>query len=338
MPRSISQVLETFAPVTSLGTADVPTSSRTTWSACAVSNDEASVRSGLLLDRVSGGLVALVFAATTAISAQVMWWIWHPVRELDDRSTWDLLYAVVFLVGQTAWVRWLLVLGAAIVALATLGVVLQRAWGFLLALPCSASLIACSLLARYAAIFDEPRQYVSRSAYVRTATVVALITVASHGVAALLGTRLLRRKPLPFALARIVLGALAALVAAVPGLWLAEHMPGGARNAVMVCACAVAALAALITCGLPRRGVALASIGASLTTLAVLAVGVVLHLHDRPRRGHLYSAAAEQAIAEVAIAAPLVLALLGVCIALRRHLAMNPPKYPSSSQPPTLSA
>ena len=56
---------------------------------------------------------------------------------------------------------------------------------------------------------------------------VALITVASHGAAALLGTRLLCRRPLPVALGRVVLGALALLVAAMPGIWLVKHLPGG---------------------------------------------------------------------------------------------------------------
>jgi hypothetical protein len=273
------------------------------------------------LDRASVWSVALVFTATTAVSFQTVWWSWHPVRELEGHATWDLLAIVVSAAGLKAWVRWLLVGGAALVALAATGVIMQRAWGFLLALPCSASLIVCTLLARYAAIFSEPRQYVSRSHYVQAATVVALVTLVSHGAAMMLGVRLLCGRPVRLVLARLTLAALAVLVAGLPGLWIHQHLPGGTRNAVMVCACAAAALAALIACCLPRRGAVLASIGVSITALAVLAVGLMLHLHDRPRRGGLYSRAGEQAIGEVVVAAPLVLALIAICIVLRYHLA-----------------
>jgi len=271
-------------------------------------------------------LVALVFAATTAVSIQAVWWSWHPAQELDrhplDRhATWDILYIVVSAAGLNAWVRWFLVAGAAVVALAAIGIILQRAWGYLLALPCSASLIACAVLARYVAIFSEPRQYVARSHYVQAATVVAIVTVVSHGAATILGVRLLCRRPVRLVLARLALAALAVLVAGLPGIWIHEHLPGGARNAMMMCACAAAALAALVACCLPRRGTVLASIGVSVTSLAVLAVGLMLHLRDRPRRGGLYSRAAEQAISEVVVAAPLVLALIAVCIVLRYHLA-----------------
>lgn len=288
--------------------------------------DPASARSPHLLDRASVWLVALVFTATTAISLQVVWWSWHPAQELDSHKldshgTWDILSIVVSAAGLNAWVHWLLVAGAAVVALAAIGIILQRAWGYLLALPCSASLIACAVLARYVAVFSEPRQYVSRSPYVQAATVVALITVVSHGAAVILGVRLLCRRPVRLVLARLTLATLAVLVAGLPGIWIHEHLPGGARNAVMMCACAAAALAALVACCLPRRGAVLASIGVSVTALAVLAVGLMLHLRDRPRRGGLYSRAAEQAIGEVVVVVPYVLALIAVCIVLRYHLA-----------------
>lgn len=287
----------------------------------APARDPASARSPHLLDRASGWLVALMFTATTAISLQAVWWSWHPVRELDGHATWDLLSIIVSVAGLKAWVRWLLVAGAALVALAAVGVILRRVWGYLLALPCSAVLIAGAVFARYVAVFSEPRQYVARSHYVQAATVVALVTVVSHGAAMILGVRLLCRRPVRLVLARLALAALAVLVAGLPGIWIHEHLPGGTRNAVMVCACAAAALVALIACGLPRRGIVLASLGVSVTALAVLAVGLMLHLRDRPRRGGLYSRAAEQAIGEVVVAAPLVLALIAVCIVLRYHLA-----------------
>jgi predicted membrane-bound mannosyltransferase len=76
----------------------------------------------------------------------------------------------------------------------------------------------------------------------------------------------------------------------------------------------------------------LAAIGVALTALAVLAIGLALHLHDRPRRRGLYSVAAEQAIAEVAIAAPLVLTMVGACLVLRRQLAAA--RDPEGSQRP----
>lgn len=273
------------------------------------------------LDRASVWLVALVLVASMAMGIQTAWWSWHPPHQIDELATWNLLYVIVAGAGRNPWVRWFLVAGTAAVALAAVGVVLRRAWGLLLALPCSASLIVLAGLGRNAAIFAEPRQYVSRSPYVHAALVVALVTVASHGAAGILGVRLLCRRPMRLALARLILGTLAVLVAALPVLWIYERMPGGVRNAVMMCACAVAALAALVACALPRRGAVLAALGVSLTTLAVFAVGIVLHLHDRPRRGHLYSAAAELAIAEVTLAAPYVLAMIGVCIAMRFHLA-----------------
>ena len=278
--------------------------------------------------------VALVFAATMAIGAQTVWWSWHPAHEVDGHATWDLLYVVVSYAGRFAVVRWFLVLGAALVSLAAIGIVLQRAWGFLLALPCSASLIAVALLARYVAIFEEPPQFVARSHYVQDATAIALATVASHGASIILGVRLLCRKPVRLALARLVLGALAAMIAGVPGIWMYEHLPGGTRNAMMVCACAAVAVAALIACCLPKRVTVLATMGVSLTALVVLAVGLVLHLHDRPRRGDLYSEAAELAICQIAVTAPLVVALVGVCIVLRCHLAAAPNHEASEQRSP----
>jgi hypothetical protein len=88
-------------------------------------------------------------------------------------------------------------------------------------------------------------------------------------------------------------------------------------------ACAAAALAALVACGVPRRGAALAAIGVAGSALVVFAIGIVLCLQDRPRRGALFSVAAQHAISEVAVMAPFVLALIGACVVLRRQLAVR---------------
>lgn len=274
-----------------------------------------------LVDRTSDGLVALVFVATTAMGLQAIWWSWHVPLPLEERGAWNLLHQVISVAGQKSLVRWLLIGGAVPVALAMLGIVLRRAWGFVLALPCSAALIASAVLARYFAVFDEPRQYVARSPYVQAAMEIALITVAGHGAAMILGVRRLCRTPARPALVRVVLCASAALLAAAPAFWLAEHLPGGARNAAIMCASAAAVLAAWITCAVARRGVALASIGVSVTSLVVFAIAIALCLQDRPRRGGLYSRTAEHLISEVVVMTPFVLVLIGLCLVLRRHLA-----------------
>jgi len=114
---------------------------------------------------------------------------------------------------------------------------------------------------------------------------------------------------------------LAALIAVVPASWVDDHMAGGARNAVIAGACAATSLAALIACSMLRRSTVRAALVVAGTALAALAIGVVLHLQDRPRRGGLYSVAAERAIAEVAVGAPFVIAVVAICFVLHRHLA-----------------
>jgi len=278
-------------------------------------------------DRASARWIALVFVAMTALCAQTAWWSWQaPPEALDRQSTWSLLHGLVVVVAnQLAWSRWVLVAGAAVMALAAAGAARLRAWGWLLALLISATLIAGAILARYAAVFSEPRQYVSRSHYVHAATVVAVVALIGHGPAAILAVRLLCRRPVALALVRVALVASALLLAAVPAAWLHAHAPGGAHNAAMVCACAAVALAALAAAGLPRRVTALVALAVSLAGLAVLTAGLVAQLGEHPRRGGMYSRAAEQAIAEVAVAAPLVLATLGLCIVLRYQIIRRSP-------------
>lgn len=271
------------------------------------------------MDRTTAWFVALVFAATAAAVGRAAWWSWHLDDVPEGHSTWEILHSLVFVVGQRAWVRWVLVGCAALAALVALAVVLQRTWGVLLALVGSVSLIACTLLARYLAVLSEPRQYVARSSYVHAATVVALVTLAGHGAAAIAGVRWLCRTPARLGLVRITLGVCAVLVAVGPVLWISEHRPGGVRNAVMVWSCAAAALAALIAGCVPRRWTVRGAIAVSLAALIALAIGLAVQLNDRPRRGGLYSRAAEQALCEVAFMAPLVVGVVGACLVLRRH-------------------
>jgi len=243
------------------------------------------------------------------------------VQEPVGTSTWSVLGTLAPLVGRVGWVRGVVIGSVALTAVTTVGIARRRGWGFVLALPISAAILACTLVARYVAVFEEPRQFVARSHYVHAATVVAVISLASHGVALLLAARLARRPGVPVALVRLVGGAVAVLIAAVPVIWVHDRLPGGPRNAMLVGACAVTTLAALIACAAPRRATVRAALAIAGLALATFAVGVALHLGDRPRRGATYSWAAERAIAEVAFAAPFVLALIALLLVLGRHVA-----------------
>lgn len=277
------------------------------------------------VDVASLWLVALVFVATTALAAQVVWWGAQPPHGLEDRGTWNVLAALSSTLARLPAVRWGALAGVSVLLVATLGLVRGRAWGLVLALPCSAALISCALVGRYAAVFSEPRQFVARSPYVHATVVIALVTLAAHASAILLAARLAYRRPVPLLLARVVLAVLAVLAAILPALRSVDHVPGGADRALIGGVCGAAALAAVIACVAPRRSTVRIGIAAAFLALAALGVGILLHVQDRPRRGGLYSLAAERAIAEIVFAAPFLVAMLAIYLVVLASRARRPP-------------
>lgn len=282
------------------------------------------------VDRLISPITGAVFAATAAVALQVVWWGWDSPLMMRE-SIWGRLHSIVVIAGHNSpAVRWLLAAGAVLVVLALAGIAARRAWGFLLALPCSALLIGLAVFARYFAVFNEPRQFVARSAWVRAATLIAVVTLIGHGAAMLLATRRLYVTPVRLAAMRAMLAALAVLIAIVPALWIYGGMRGGGYLVMLAAACGSAVLAALIASAWPHRRSALASIGVSVASLGALAVSIAQLAGDRGPRGKLYSLAAEDAIFAAAVAAPLIAAALGVALVIRSQLTAREVAVPSA--------
>lgn len=281
---------------------------------------EARVSVSTSADRASLWFVGVVLALTTAMSAQTVWWMWHPPLEHDRSSSWSMLRIIAAAIKGYGW-RGPLVGGGILMALAAGGVARRRLWGLALALPCSALLCSATLIARHIALSEGPREYVPRSPYVQTTTGLALVVLASHGAAALLGFRLLWRQPpaSPTAPLRGAMSLLAFPTAAVLLLWLDDGRSQAAAVQLIVLAAAAAVLAVLAAAIRPRRATLRAAIATCAAALALQAACVAHLLVQRPHPWRFYSETAQEGLPMVAATAPALLIFLGLCLLLRRR-------------------
>lgn len=270
-------------------------------------------------DRTNYWLLVVMLALTLAMGLQTLWWIDQPRVHMDRHSMWSMLHAVATADGYAEQARRPLMLGAMLVGLATAGLLLRLTLALALALPSSTAIISLALLCRYIALFEEPRQYHARSPYVETITCAALIMVVSHGVAALLGLRLLRNAPASVTgPPRLALAILGLVVATVPMLWLRVGGQGGAI-ALIACACIAGALAALALAARPTGAMSRITLATTAAALLAQVIGLALLLGQRPHRQALYSEAAERGLLLLSIAVPSLLAIAALAELLRRR-------------------
>lgn len=274
-------------------------------------------------DHASFWFLRVVLALSLAMSAQTLWWMWHPVYEYERGSTWSVLRTIALTMNHLGW-REPLAVGGGLVMIALVGVMLRRSWGLGVLLVCAVALISAALLGRYIAIFQEPRQYVGRSVWVRSANQIVLAMLVSHGVAALLALRLLwRDRAAPTSPVRAAMLAQAALAAVVPVLWIAEGSRNAGATLVILCAAVAALLTGAVAAILARRPLVRGALAVGGIALAAQLITFFVLLAQRPRRHHLHSRAAEDALPLLVTTAPALLVLVGLTLVLHRRMSAN---------------